>query len=149
MIRIEPLADGMKAQWEPLWQNYLSFYQVNLAAEVSEHAWATIISKGNSGGFAAFTQTDEMIGFVHYLFHPSTWALDGYCYLEDLFVTKEGRGKGTGRALIEAVYAQADQRGVDRVYWVTDAQNKAAQTLYNKLATKSDYVQYRRDKLNK
>ena len=46
------------------------------------------------------------VGLAHILFHRSTWSNGWYCYLEDLFVDPARRQKGTGRALIEAVYAR-------------------------------------------
>ena len=54
------------------------------------------------------------------------------------------RGGGVGRALIDAVYARADQLGLDRVYWITSEDNTTAQTLYDKLATRAGVVTYRR-----
>ena len=57
------------------------------------------------------------------LFHRSTWSPAWYCYLEDLFVDPARRKTGTGRALIEAVYREADARGCTRTYWVTQEFN--------------------------
>ncbi|HEX5600631.1 MAG TPA: GNAT family N-acetyltransferase, partial [Hyphomicrobiaceae bacterium] len=67
-----------------------------------------------------------------------------YCYLEDLFVRPAERGKGIGRALIEAVYKEADARQCTRTYWATQEFNYRARMLYDQLATKSPFVQYRR-----
>ena len=74
----------------------------------------------------------------------STWSNGFYCYLEDLFVASQQRGQGIGRALIEAVYAQADARGCSRTYWMTQETNATARTLYDRVASKSPFVQYRR-----
>jgi GNAT superfamily N-acetyltransferase len=49
----------------------------------------------------------KLLGIVQYLFHRSFWTTGDYCYLQDLFVAKETRGLGLGRALIEAVYERA------------------------------------------
>ena len=65
--------------------------------------------------------------------------------LEDLFVDPCERGKGIGRALIEAVYAHADARGCSRTYWMTQETNATARALYDKVAAKSAFVQYRRE----
>lgn len=48
------------------------------------------------------------------------------------------------RALIEAVYRIADERGCDRVYWHTQETNTVARAPYDRLASKSEFVQYRR-----
>jgi GNAT superfamily N-acetyltransferase len=78
------------------------------------------------------------------LFHRSTWATGWYCYLEDLFVDPARRKAGAGRALIEAVYALADARGCPRTYWMTQASNATARSLYDQVASKAPFVQYRR-----
>ena len=95
-------------------------------------------------GMVAVDETDAPIGLAHVLFHRSTWSTGWYCYLEDLFVDPARRKAGTGRALIEAVYALADARGCERTYWVTQEFNTTARSLYDQVATRAPFVQYRR-----
>ena len=52
-----------------------------------------------------------MIGFVHYLFHRSTARLGSVCYLQDMFTVEIARGRGVGRAMIEAVGVRARPEG--------------------------------------
>jgi ribosomal protein S18 acetylase RimI-like enzyme len=85
-----------------------------------------------------------VIGFAHCVLHRGTWTAGDHCYLEDLFVAPEARGQDAAHALIEAVYAEADKRGCDRAYWLTHESNAAAQALYDKLAHRSGFIQYRR-----
>ena len=86
----------------------------------------------------------RIVGFATILLHPSTWSITPYCYLEDLFVASDARGLGVGRSLIDEVYRRADSAGWGRVYWNTTDDNYRARTLYDKLARKTDYIQYRR-----
>ena len=44
----------------------------------------------------------------------------------------------------DEVYARADEIGSTRVYWLTDKNNTTAQLLYDKLATRMSFIQYRR-----
>ena len=53
-------------------------------------------------------------------------------------------GQGIGRALIEAVYSEADAKGCTRTYWATKSDNAAARRLYDDVAMLSPFVQYRR-----
>ncbi len=85
-----------------------------------------------------------MVGFVHIVIHPNTWNLTECCYLEDLFVLAEYRNQGIGKELIEYIYRYAQEKGYNRVYWVTDKNNHQAQQLYNKLANDSGIIQYRK-----
>jgi len=140
---VRPLEARDRAQWEPLWQGYLEFYEKPLSREVTEHTWSMLMSDTGHAGFAA-VESERVIGVAHYLVHPSTWSIGGYCYLEDLFVAPNARGKGAGRLLIEAVYKIADEKGCTRIYWNTQATNTRARALYDKVAKVSEFVQYRR-----
>ena len=48
------------------------------------------------------------------------------------------------RALIEAVYREARAAGASRVYWTTHETNATAQALYDTLAERSGFIQYRK-----
>lgn len=142
-MRVRPLTAADEAAWRPLWRGYLEFYKSTLPEEVTADAWRRVLEGDPQFGLAA-EDGGELIGFAHCLLHPSTWSMTGFCYLEDLFVAPSARGKGAGRALIEAVFRIADERGCDRVYWHTQESNAVARALYDRLASKSEFVQYRR-----
>lgn len=145
MVTIRKLQASDRVRWNDLWAGYLDFYEQTLAQEITEATWQRLIDPQQQPyGFVALDTNDRMVGFVHYHFHLSTWSLNGYCYLEDLFVDPGARGLGAGRSLIEAVYHAADERGVQRVYWHTETDNARAQALYNQVATLAPFVQYRR-----
>ena len=86
----------------------------------------------------------ELVGLVHYLFHRSTIMIAPTCYLQDLFTRAQERGRGVGRALIEAVYARAREAGTGRVYWLTHETNQVARRLYDSLAERSGFIVYRK-----
>jgi ribosomal protein S18 acetylase RimI-like enzyme len=54
-------------------------------------------------------------------------------------------GRGIGRALIEAIYARAEAAGARRVYWHVLETNATAVRLYDKVASRSGHVVYRKD----
>jgi GNAT superfamily N-acetyltransferase len=87
----------------------------------------------------------KLVGLTHYLFHRNTIVLAPVCYLQDLFTDGSQRGQGVGKALIEAVYAQAKRAGSPRVYWHTEETNKTARRLYDYVAQHSGFVVYRKD----
>jgi GNAT superfamily N-acetyltransferase len=84
----------------------------------------------------------ELVGLTHYLFHRSTTRIVPVCYLQDLFTAESVRGRGVGKALIEAVYGKAKAAGCDRVYWQTHETNATAMRLYDQVADKSGFVVY-------
>ncbi|HEY5809725.1 MAG TPA: GNAT family N-acetyltransferase [Povalibacter sp.] len=144
-LTIRELRAGDRSRWDELWAGYLQFYKEDLPPAITDATWHRLIDPSQQlHGLAALDASGRVVGIVHYLFHPSTWALGNYCYLEDLFVDPAARGAGAGRALIEAVYQAADEKGATRVYWSTEKDNARAQALYNQIATLTPFVQYRR-----
>ena len=144
-ISIRPLRAGDREQWLHLWRGYLTFYESEVPAEVTDLTWSRILDpEAPIHGLCAVDEGGRLLGIVHYLFHPVTWAAGPRCYLEDLFTAAEARGRGAGRALIEAVYAAADARGADQVYWLTQDTNATARRLYDQVARATPFIKYRR-----
>lgn len=145
-IRVRPLAPTDKAQWMELFKGYITFYKATVADDVIEETFHRLLSRDPHmhHGLVAVDEADRPIGLAHYIFHRSTWTKTWYCYLEDLFVRPDLRAGGVGQALIAAVYAEADKVGATRTYWTTQEFNYRARGLYDKMATKSPFVQYRR-----
>jgi GNAT superfamily N-acetyltransferase len=143
-IDIRPIGEDEREAWNPLWADYLAFYKTTLTRDISDLAW-TRFHDSDEPIFALGGYVDgELRGIAHYLFHRSTWATHRYCYLEDLFVADAARGKGLGRALIEAVYARAEAANASRVYWLTQSDNAQARALYEKVADNLGFIQYRK-----
>lgn len=132
------------AQWLALWQGYQTFYKTNIPESVTEQTWARFLNPDEPMHCAVVEQNGVLVGMVHYIFHRSCWTAGDYVYLQDLFATPELRGKGVGRALIEHVYAVAKARGGSRVWWLTHETNIDAMYLYDKIADRSGFVQYRK-----
>lgn len=135
-----------EARWRVLWQGYLTFYEQDLTEDVTQAAWDNLLDDGNAlRGWIAVDDKDYVIGFVHYFWHPTTWATSGTVYLEDLFVDSTIRNSGAGRALIDAVGQDAKSMGCSSIYWKTNSHNETARKLYDKIATLSDFVSYDMD----
>ena len=141
---VRPLSHSERAAWEPLWQAYLRFYNASQASEDTDLAWARLHDPAEPMfGLGAYVD-GKLRGIVHYLFHRSFWTAGDYCYLQDLFVAEDARNRGLGRSLIEAVYREAKAKGASRVYWLTQEANATARALYDKLAQRSGFIQYRK-----
>ena len=54
-------------------------------------------------------------------------------FLNDLFVVAEARGRGVGRALVEAVQSVARENDREFVWWVTDPDDDTAAAFYRSL----------------
>ena len=93
-------------------------------------------------GFAALI-AGRVVGIVHVIEHDSCWTLKPYVYLQDLFTHEDYRGLGVATALIEHVKMYTEKRACDRVYWLTHQDNLVSQQIYNKVAKKTGFIQYR------
>jgi GNAT superfamily N-acetyltransferase len=132
------------ARWAPLWDGYNTFYQRTLAAEITATTWARFLDDAEPVHALVADDAGALVGLVHYLFHRSTTLIGPTCYLQDLFTAEPARGAGIGRALIEAVYERAAAAGASRVYWQTHESNTVAMKLYDKIATRSGFLVYRK-----
>jgi GNAT superfamily N-acetyltransferase len=130
--------------WLPLWQGYQLFYKVDLPFAVTEQTWKRFLDPREPMHCAVAEIDGRLAGMVHYIYHRSCWTPGDYCYLQDLYALPELRGKGVGRALIEHVYARAAEDKVARVWWLTHESNAQAMLLYDRIADKSGFVQYRK-----
>jgi GNAT superfamily N-acetyltransferase len=143
-IEIRPVSTADHAAWLPLWQGYLDFYQAEIAAEVSAITWQRFLDPAEPMHAALAWQDGRAVGLVHFIYHRSCWTVGDYCYLQDLFVADGLRGDGIGRLLIEHVYAQARAAGASRVHWLTQESNSNARQLYDRIADRSGFIQYRK-----
>lgn len=131
--------------WYPLWRGYQAFYKADLPLQTSQLTWQRLLdpSEPMHGAFAV--AEDRCVGLVHFIEHRSCWTPGNSMYLQDLFVDAEWRGRGFGRLLIEYVYREAAARGCARVYWLTHETNHEAMRLYDRVAQRSGFVQYRKN----
>jgi ribosomal protein S18 acetylase RimI-like enzyme len=98
------------------------------AAVIAERAAPLI----ESGELTVLLTADEAAGFASLRFRRSiyTGALDAY--LEELYVVPERRGRGLGRALLEAAMRHAKERGAAHIELNTSESDLAARALYER-----------------
>jgi GNAT superfamily N-acetyltransferase len=142
-IQIRPLSESQHAAWLPLWRGYQAFYKTDIPADVSAVTWSRLLDPAEPMGAALAWNGATAVGLVHHIRHRSCWTVGDYLYLQDLFVTPDARGGGIGRKLIEYVYALARAQGCSRVHWLTHETNSDAMLLYDRIAERSGFVQYR------
>ena len=147
-LKIRPACESDFEAWLPLWDGYNAFYgrsgETALPVAITRSTWARFFDPAEPVNAIVAEADGALVGLTHYLFHRSTISIEPICYLQDLFTDAQARGRGVGRALIEAVYAAAAEAGARRVYWQTHETNGAAMKLYDQVADRSGFLVYRK-----
>ena len=143
-LKVRQLKENDHDRWYPLWRAYQRFYKVDIPAEVSAVTWRRLLDPGEAMFGAIALLGKEAVGIVHWLLHRSCWTVGDYCYLQDLFVVQGNCARGIGRELIDHVTASAQELKCSRVYWLTHEANTNAMILYDRVAERSGFVQYRK-----
>ena len=90
-----------EADWRRLWSGYCAFYETEVPEAVTAATWGRMLAPG-SPLFGRIAEWDgQVAGFTVSVLHEGSWTTKPCCYLEDLFVAPDFRGKGIARALIE------------------------------------------------
>ncbi|SHG65963.1 Ribosomal protein S18 acetylase RimI [Cognatiyoonia sediminum] len=144
-VTIRELRSEDRDAWQALWTAYLEFYESSVADVVYDTTFARLLGDDPQDYTCLVAEHDgKLVGLTHYLFHRHNWRVENVVYLQDLYAVPEARGLGVGRALIEAVYKAADAAGCPSVYWTTQDDNVTAQKLYDRIATKTNFIKYQR-----
>lgn len=144
-LNIRSMVAEDEQQWRRLWTAYLEYYETTLPEEIYRATFERLLSGADSEFCGLIAEWNgNPVGLTHYLFHRSFWQIEKVCYLQDLFVDPQVRGKSFGRALIEAVYAAADKAACPEVYWMTQDFNEAGRRLYDRVAELTPFIIYER-----
>ncbi|MGI9390094.1 MAG: GNAT family N-acetyltransferase [Boseongicola sp.] len=146
-LQIRGLKRSDEPHWRRLWRDYLAFYKTELPQEVFDVYFERLLGNDPNDFHGLIAEIDgKPIGLTHYLFHRHGWKIENTCYLQDLYADPHVRGKGVGRALIEAVYSVADDAGSSSVYWLTQDFNAEARVLYDRIGKQTPFIVYSRPK---
>ncbi len=143
-IAVRAIARADEPHWRRLWTAYLRFYETDLAEEVYATTFERLLSADDPQWGLIAELDGQPVGLVHYLYHRHNWRIEDVCYLQDLYADAAIRGKGIGRALIEAVYDAADANGTPTVYWMTQDFNTTARKLYDRIGVVTPFIKYQR-----
>lgn len=144
-VQIEPLRT--EAELEdllPAIAAYQRFYEVEDVDDDRNRAFfARFLSPSDDGAILVARAAGEIRGYACLYWHLSSLAAAETVLMNDLFVGGDARGKGVGRALIEASATVARERGAAFLEWATAPDNTRAQALYDSTgAARSEWLEY-------
>jgi len=136
VIRAVELRD--RDAWAALFVAYGEFYETAFTDEVVDSTWRRLLDP-TEGIDALVAELDgAVVGFAHYRSHPDTFSTGRDWFLDDLYTAPEARGTGVATALIDHLKQLAD----GTLRWITAESNTTAQSVYDKLATRTTWVTY-------
>ena len=142
-VTIRPLREEDRAVWETLFEAYAQFYKTTIPEGAFDRVWDWIFDPDNDFWCdVAVDNGGEVIGFTQYQLMHRSLGGSMVCYLSDLYVNPDVRGKGTARALIDHVVDFARARGLPGVRWLTQEFNYPARRLYDTYGPKTDFILY-------
>lgn len=142
-IRILPLADRHRADWERLYAGYADFYRVTQTPAMRETVWGWIMDPAHEvKALIAEDAAGSAVGLAH--FRPFARPLSATTggFLDDLFVDPALRGRRIADALIEAVAAEGRRRGWSVIRWITADDNYRGRGVYDRLAMRTMWITY-------
>jgi GNAT superfamily N-acetyltransferase len=143
-LEIAPIETAGYERLLPLIAAYQRFYEAEEIDEERNRAFfRRFLAPSEDGLLLGAHDGVELVGYACLYWHfSSTRALETVL-MNDLFVSEPARGRGVGRALIEASAAVARERGAAQLEWSTAPDNHTAQRLYDGTgAERSEWVEY-------
>jgi GNAT superfamily N-acetyltransferase len=132
----------------PLIAAYQTFYEVEeIDTARNRDFFRRFLAPSEDGQLLAARDEDgAILGYACLYWHFSSLQATETVLMNDLFVAPAARGRGVGRALIEASAAVARERGAAWLEWATAPDNHTAQRLYDSLTSeKSTWLEYELD----
>ena len=143
-VAIAPIADEEFEQLLPLIAAYQRFYEV---AEIDEGRNRTFfrrfLAPSEDGLLLGARSEGRLVGYACLYWHFSSTKATESVLMNDLYVDESVRGRGIGRALIEATAEVARERAPPTVEWSTAPDNNPAQRLYDSTgAERTEWFSY-------
>ncbi|AQH05717.1 hypothetical protein A9R05_42630 (plasmid) [Burkholderia sp. KK1] len=130
-----------EAGWRSLWDQYCGGA---IKPMVSDATWRRLLDPSSTIGGLVAVAGQDVVGFVNYVVHEGTWEVAPVCYVEDLFVSKMYRGRGSrvARALATPLLQRVQSGEWSRLWGITAAENFVAQKLYSGFSSGHPYMRF-------
>jgi GNAT superfamily N-acetyltransferase len=143
-LEIAPIAPEELDELLPLIAAYQRFYEVEKVDDDRNRAFfRRFLAPSEDGLILGARSEGRLVGYACLYWHFSSLEACESVLMNDLFIDEQARGKGIGRALIEASAKVAREREVPFVEWSTAPDNETAQRLYDSTgAERTEWVSY-------
>lgn len=144
MTKVRDIRESDRDSWRRLFAEYGVFYETEFSDTVLDGVWAWLMDAESEVCAVVAVDDGRAFGFALYRRVPDTFTAGPAWFLDDLYVEPGHRGSGAGTALIDAVAERATSDGGGMLRWITAADNVVAQRVYDRVATRANWVTYER-----
>jgi GNAT superfamily N-acetyltransferase len=143
-VRVEPIVQRQLETLLPMIAAYQRFYEAEDVDDERNRAFfSRFLAPSEDGMLLGAWCGEKLVGYACLYWHFTSLAPAETVLMNDLYVDGSCRGRGIGRALIEASAQVGRERGAHRLEWSTQPSNKAARLLYDKTgAAASEWIEY-------
>jgi GNAT superfamily N-acetyltransferase len=121
----------------PLVQAHIEYERSDAVMPADWHDRAArLVAAGRLTIFVARSDADA-VGYASVSTEVGTWAANSFAHLDCLFIADGHRGAGIGRALFDAVSAEARRQGLSDLQWQTPHWNAGAIRFYESIGATS------------
>lgn len=141
-ISIRPPGEADRGNWERLYRGYAEYYQMPMNDGILQTVWEWIFDPDQKFYCILADRDGDPVGLMHYraMFSPLRGAIAGF--LDDLYVDPAARGSGAVDKLFEALAARVREHGWPAIRWITRDNNYRARAVYDRVATRTDWITY-------
>lgn len=131
-----------RADWGTLFTAYAAFYRVEQTEQMRDLVWDWLMDVNHEVQGLIALRDGVAVGLAHTRPFARPLAAAKGLFLDDLFVSPEGRGARVGTALIEAIEQQAKEQGASVIRLITADDNYRARGLYDQMAERTMWITY-------
>jgi GNAT superfamily N-acetyltransferase len=112
------------------------------APRAADEYYAELLLKDRAAEILGARIDGKLVGFAVFFDMPDTMTGMRAGQLDDLYVDHDARGKGAGRALIDALITEAKARGWTQLRWVVPEKPPGARRLAERFAEPAAIANY-------
>lgn len=144
-ISVRLIKSDDQPEWQGLYRGYADFYQMPMSDETLATVFGWLLDPAHVLEGFVMERDETLVGLAHVRVMPSPLRGATGGFLDDLFIHPDARGSRLGEAMLTHLQTVAQERGWGFIRWITAEDNARARTLYDRVATKTDWVLYQMD----
>ena len=142
-LRIIPVEQRHRADWDRLYAGYAEFYGVTQTPAMRDRVWSWLHDPVHeTRGLVAEDAEGRAVGLAHFRAFARPLSATTGGYLDDLFVDPQMRGQRVADALIAALAEEGRRQGWSVIRWITAENNARARAVYDRVAKLTPWRTY-------